>query len=574
MKILRRVGIVLAVLVVAGAVWIWWNRPGHADMAAYVPSDAMAYFEADSLPAITSAMTATDAWQALAPAAGIRPIVAESGWIARLMSWTGIGPAESIVFSRAQVAVVVLGMDAAAGEDALHVRPRYGLVIESHTGQSRTLSALESQIGKFATRAYVNPSVDRKSIDGVEWITWTAPAQDRRIVIAVMGSLAIVANDESVVRACLDAKRGARPNLAANPALREMRQRMQGSGALAFGYIAPAGVARLYDLYAPPYAAQIADDPERQGMALKIGAEIARKSLGAIGWSARLTGGRIEDRYYISLDPLAAQALAPGLVPQAELRTPENELLPRATYSLTHYNLADPSAAWIAFNQAMAAKMDGGLAMAIPIMSARLLESYGIDDPGTFFRATDGQLVTARIEDEPGATVAIFTVKDERVIRAAVMKRMGANARKERIVDQDVIVSADERRGAAVFIGNLLLIGSRERIRSCLESKVGGRSITSAAGYTKALASIDRAAVPVTYSLIADAAASRELILAVSSRPSLREREPDVEKLTAALEQLPYASVETRVVEGGLDRRTRSGFGQFGAIAARFAGGR
>lgn len=574
MKILKRVGIVTAVLVVLGAVWIWWNRPGHTDLATYVPGDAMAYFEADSLPAITSAMTATDAWQALAPSAGIRPIVAESGWIARLASWTGIGPAESVVFSRAQVAVVVLGMDAAAGEEALLVRPRYGLVIDSHTGQSRTLGALESQIGKFAARAYVNPTVDRKSVDGVEWITWTAPAQDRRIVVAVTGSLAIVANDESVVRACLDARAGSRPNLAASPALQQMRARMGGNGALAFGYIAPAGVARLFDLYAPPYAAQIADDPERQGMALKIGGEIARKSLGPIGWSARLTGGRIEDRYYISLDPVAAQALAPGLVPQAELRAPENELLPRGTYSLTHYNLADPAAAWIAFNNALAAKMDGGLAMAIPIMSARLLDAYGIDDPATFFRATDGQLVTARVEDQTGSTVTIFTVKDDAIIRAAVMKRLGANPKTERIVDQEMIVSADPRRGAAAFVGKFLLIGSRERIRNCLEARSQGRGLTKATGYTKALATVDRAAAPVTYSLISDAAPARELILAVASRPSLREREPDADKLTNALEQLPYAVVETRMVDGGLERRTRSGFGQFGTIAARFAGGR
>lgn len=570
MKILKRVGIVLAILVVAGAGWVLWNRPGHTDLATYVPGDAMAYFEVDSLPAITSAMTATDAWQALAPAAGIRPIVAESGWLARLASWTGIGPAESIVFARAQVAVVVLGMDAAAGEDALHVRPRYGLVIDSHTGQSRTLAALDAQIGKFATRAYLNPSVERKSADGVEWITWTAPAQDRRIVAAVTGSLAIVANDESVVRACLDAKKGTRPNLAASPALQEMRQRMNRDNALAFGFIAPAGVARLFDLYAPPYAAQIADDPERQGMALKIGSEIARKTLGPIGWSARLTGGRIEDRSFISIDPVAMQALAPGLVPQKELHTPENELLPRPTYSLTHYNLADPAAAWLAFNGAMAAKMDGGLAMAIPIMSARLLDSYGIDDPGTFFRATDGQLITARIEDQPGSTVTIFTVKDHSVIRAAVLKRMGANAKTERIVDQEVIVSADPRRGAAVFVGDVLLIGPLERIRNCLEAKAGGRNIASMTGYTKALASIDRTTAPVTYSVIEDAVPSRELILAIASRPALREREPDAEKLTAALAQLPFAVVETRVADGGLERRTRSGFGQFGAIATRF----
>ena len=118
MKILRRAALVLLVIIIAGAVWIWWNRPGHADLTADVPADALVYLEADSLPAIADAITKTDAWQGLAPAAGIRAGAEQTGTLGKLMAWTGIGSAESLVLSRAQIAIVVLGFDAAGGEDA------------------------------------------------------------------------------------------------------------------------------------------------------------------------------------------------------------------------------------------------------------------------------------------------------------------------------------------------------------------------------------------------------------------------------------------------------------------------
>ena len=47
-KIVRLIAIV-AVLVLVGFGWFWWNRPQPVDMAAYVPADALVYLEANSL---------------------------------------------------------------------------------------------------------------------------------------------------------------------------------------------------------------------------------------------------------------------------------------------------------------------------------------------------------------------------------------------------------------------------------------------------------------------------------------------------------------------------------------------
>src|SRR5919206_351639 len=95
-------------LVVAAALWLWWNRPQRVDMAGYVPADVLVYLEANSLPEIVQGLSQTDAWKALAPPAGISSYIGEVGWLSRLPALTGIGSAETVVLSRAQIAIAVL----------------------------------------------------------------------------------------------------------------------------------------------------------------------------------------------------------------------------------------------------------------------------------------------------------------------------------------------------------------------------------------------------------------------------------------------------------------------------------
>jgi hypothetical protein len=111
MKIARRLLLVVLVLILLACIWLWWNHFQKADMAAYVPADTLVYMEANSLPQITSAIISTDAWKALAVPAGIRTDLGQVGWLSRLALWTGIGPAEAVVFSRAQIAVAVMGYE-------------------------------------------------------------------------------------------------------------------------------------------------------------------------------------------------------------------------------------------------------------------------------------------------------------------------------------------------------------------------------------------------------------------------------------------------------------------------------
>src|SRR5215213_1772156 len=169
MKFLRKALLALLALLLVLAVWVWWNYPRKVNMTAYVPADTLVYLEANDLPGIATGVISTDAWKALAPAAGIKSGLGNLGWLSRLASWTGIGPADAVVLSRAQVAVTVLGLDTVEAGDALKIKPRYALVVETHTSESRARSAIENRVGDFARRAYLAPRVEQKEIDGAKY---------------------------------------------------------------------------------------------------------------------------------------------------------------------------------------------------------------------------------------------------------------------------------------------------------------------------------------------------------------------------------------------------------------------
>ena len=185
MRLLRRFIPFVLVLIVISVFWVWWNRPSHVDMATYVRQTRYSIFETNSLPQIANGLTHTNSWNVLAGPAGVSPRLGNSGWLSRLAAWLGIGSADTMVFSRMQVAAVVLGVAADDGGETLNVKPR--IVIETHSGAGRTLATIEKHVGNFARRAYSDPHVEKKEIEGTNWIVWSSKTSDRRIIAAVAG---------------------------------------------------------------------------------------------------------------------------------------------------------------------------------------------------------------------------------------------------------------------------------------------------------------------------------------------------------------------------------------------------
>ena len=556
------------------AIWLWWNRPQRVDMAAYVPADALVYLEANSLPTVVQGLSETDAWKTLAPPAGIRADLAQIGWLSRLSAWTGIGPAETVALSRAQIAIAVLSLEAADAGETLKIKPRYGVVAETHMSQWRASAAVEKRVGDFARRAYKTPTVERKKIDDVDFVLWKAPAGDRQIVAAVMGSVAVIGTDENSVRTILSVRRGERPSMAGSQLLEEMRGRVEAQKSVAFGYVSPQGSAQLLEVAIAAYAGQISNNPQIQGAIASRLPQLANKLLGGAGWSARFVNGVVEDRYYLALQNGVAERLREPLASGAASEIGASKLLPAKVYRLTRYNYRYPAAAWKGLNAAISSQLDALGAVSVTVLLRAALQPYGIEEPDSFLASIGSEAVTASLDNAGSGTLTLVAVKDEKALRDFVTKRLGPRPRTEKIGDADLQASRDEERGAASFAGGFLLLGTEQDIRRCLEARAQSSTLHTASPFQKSLQLASNKSAPSSVTTLTyDEASARTFITAIASQPAVRNGDFNQDALERALNQLPFTISETNLIEGGFEKRTRSAFGQFGTLVAQFSPG-
>jgi hypothetical protein len=561
--------VVLALLLAA---WVWWNRPEAVDMAAYVPAESLIYLETNSLPEIVGGLTSTDAWRALAPPAGLSPNVGRIGWLSRLSAWSGIGSAETVVFSRAQVAVAVLGFEVTEESSTVRdIKPRIALVAETHTSAARVQTAVTKLIGNYARRKYGEPTILRDESDATTIINWTTPDGKRKIVAAISESVAIVGNDEEAVRACLAVRRGERASLANDAQLAEMRLRMSANNSLAFGYVSAAGVGRLLEMAAVAYAGQLAADPKAQSAAAILIPQLASRILGSVAWSSTINGGALVDKYYLHLQNELASRLHTPLATSDADGTRVGDLLPADTNQLTIYKNRDPEAAWRGLNAAISSQLEITIAPLVGRFLAESLQPFGIESPHDFLRAAGPEIATARLDSEGSALVLLAPVRDRETLQGLVRKRLGAGAKSQRVGEAEMLVAEDEERGAASFTGDYLIIGGVEEVRRCLQERAASRTLGTVNAFQQVSRAPDAngAANVITYTN--DYEPSRRFISFLGRQNGVRKSPPDAAALQRSLAALPYALSETRLVEGGFEKTTRSAFGQFGSILVQLA---
>lgn len=568
----RKILLLVALALLLAFAWLWWSRPQRVDMTAYVPADSLVYVEANSLTDVFEGVVSTDAWKRLAPAAGVRSDVSRYGWLAKLSAWTGIGSAETVVLSRAQVAFVVLGFQASEEPGAsLKITPRAALVAETHTGEGRTRPLVEKLAGDLAARLFTQTRVERKEAAGANITIWTSQENPRRkVVAAVSETVAVVGNDETAVLACLATRRGERPSLAGDARLRESRERLGGAGALAFGY-APAGsAAKILESTAPLYVEQISEDPKTQSILASVVPRLADRLLRSAAWSARLSGGGFEDRYLVELPEGVSTRLGAALTAAPETRDGAGALLPSDVYQLSRYSYADPAAAWGGFRAAVSSQVDTLHAPLVSLALESLLKPYGIEEPREFLAAAGGEIVTARLDGESEGKLLIVRARDAESLRSQTRKMLGEGARTDTVGGEQMTVSKDPDKGAASFIGDHLLMGSEEDVRRCLDARAAGTTLDKSAPYTSALGRVAGAQAEVV-SMTSDVEYAADFVNYFAPRSGAERSPAEGEALTKALAEIPYSVSETRLGETGFEKRTLSSFGLLGEIITRYA---
>jgi hypothetical protein len=199
-----------------------------------------------------------------------------------------------------------------------------------------------------------------------------------------------------------------------------------------------------------------------------------------------------------------------------------------------------------------------------------LLKPYGIEQPRDFLRACGPEVATARLEEGSEGKVLVTRVRDRAALAEQVRAYLRRDARAERVGDADILVSKDPERGAAAFVGDYLLLGPEGDVRRCVGAHLEGRTLKGAVAF-KAAAQDFFDALPFALTLTDDRDSARSTLSYFARRGDARPAQGGQAALEEALARRAYSVGETRLADGGFEKRTRSAFGLFGEIVTRFA---
>lgn len=545
-------------VVVIVTAWLWWVKPGRVDMATYAPANSLLYLESNRPLVVVEAITGTGAWKALNDVVGTGLTPPRKNWIQAFVGWTGIGPIQSVILARAQLAVVVTDLRTTEEGDTLNLTPEGAVIIDTHTSESRIRAPVEQTLKTLAEKTYGQPTFRRSTVDGVEFVEWTAPQGSRQIVATIVGSLAIVGNSERAVQNCLLVSQRRSPSMKNDPELYRTRLQLAADHALAFGYVPAGNSARLLSVGVPLMMGRAPGDSEFQRL-LTTG---AAKVFGSVAWSSQPFRTGIEDRYLISLQPSIVSRIKPNFVSNktdAHLQ----QVLPADVYSVTYYRFDNPLEAWKSLKTAVSSQIDALSAIVFSSLLRSALLTYGIEEPEKFLAAVKGDLLTARFDKSAERSMLIAGVGDRASLRDLVTKTLGTNVQSHRVGEAEVL-ERPQGEVAASFVNDLLVMGSPPDVRRYSENvNVKDMMVNDETlGRMSFFVPFSSHASVVTYTNDGDRVRSffSAIIAASGASPVAPER---IEQVLAAL---PYSATETTLDEQGLQRTTRSPLGQFSTL--------
>jgi hypothetical protein len=549
MKFLRPLLALILLAILLLAVWLWWSMPGRVDMADYAPANSIVYVEFNNLAAVAQAIQSNEVWQAVG---GSKPETQNR--FMNVAARAGLGPLPAVLFSRAQIALVVVDLSTTVENDTLKVRPEVALIAETHTSRWRTKTAAVEAVKHLANFVYGASMCTERSADA-EYIECSIAGGERKIIGAVEGTLVVIGNSDNAVRSCLEVRRGARPSIHTDTELVKVRSHVVSNNALGFGYISPANSAKLFSWAAPLLMRQ---SPGNQQLE-KLLAVSAGKVLRGVAWTAAPSSHGIEDRFLFSLEPGVVSRLQPAFE-TAERDENFWKLVPEGFESLTIYRNKAPATAWNSLDSAVSYKLDAVPAVLFGELLRSSLAVYGIENPKEVLPSLSPPLLTLRPSQGAEGSILVARVSDEAQLRRTLTAEV-YKGDKGQILDGLDSKPADGKEFTAVFADGYVLLGKTENMRPALEALR-----QNAAGDKKDLQqSAQQSSAPiVTYAN--DEARVNNFISTLLMLQGRKLSSEEVAKLQETLRRAGFAATETRLNAFGIERTTRSRFGQFSTI--------
>jgi len=548
MKLLRLL-VALTCLLLLAIIAIWWNWPHKVDMASYAPADALVYIELNSIEDVSNAIKQGEVFKTISSLTGVNSNTQGkwSVWAAR----AGFAPVQSVVFARAQMALVVVDIDRQTTGDALRVKPEAALIVETQTAKWRMKTVALDSVKQLARFAYGATDCAEN-----EYIECKDPGGSRKIIAAVDGSTVIIGNSDKAVQSCLAVRHGQRPNLSTDSEFIRTRTNLKGESSLAFGYVSQANTARLVSLGVPLLVGKEPGDSQFENLLSNSAGKILR----GIAWTSNAAKGMIQDHYQIYLDAEVVKRLEPAFQVSGEHDARVWRLVPAAFRAVTMYRSSDPQVAWMSLNSGLSMKLDAVSTVLIASLLKSSLSNYGVENPRDFLATMTAPLMTIRpaLGNE---SLFLGRVRDEEQLRKVLATLVKEG--KGQILNGPQDQPNREKEFTALVTAGFLVLGKTENMLVYLDQLRNGETITPDKTQSFVLWEFPGAAV-VTYTNDRDSVGSILAALTRLNGQSLSQT--TLQSVENQLAHILVSTTETRLNENGLDRRTESAFGQFGNL--------
>ncbi len=420
------------------------------DVRTLIPSDSLVYLETKDLGVAIGAVVNNEALKDVVKSV---PDTSVLNGMQMAVAVTGFETKEQVVTEENSV---------------LSFQPRFVAIIETNKWNFQVLTFVEEKLGLFISETYGGEAtLESSDKHGGKYYVWSG--QDgRKAYGLVIGSLIYFGNDESAIERCLTVGRGEDESIANNP-------KITNGDRLAFGYVSPDGIAQISNIAGVSLAKQSSEEGDVQAFIARVLPELLRSSMKEAVWIAEKTEHGIEDKYQIELDPELAR-IGRETMSENTQGTDLSEFVPVEVVSATQYNFKDARIAWRSVLLSASSRVSGLDRSIVTAFSGSLFEPYAIEDPELFLSAIDGQIMTARFDQDGDSSAAIGRSRNIEDLRRSLSKEIDFSKAPEKVFDADVWKAKD---GAAFAIahGNIVLAGDAEAIRKCLEARQSGSNI-------------------------------------------------------------------------------------------------